>query len=197
MTQVETFETTEVTADGVCEVDAESVALIKKLGLEGQEALIGGEVAAPQVSPFRRITVAEAFVYGVICPTKSKAENFRAEAIPLRVLQVLDRAQELGLFKRFEIWSADLDKDPVLVAYEPYSNPKHPSLDGDCFILARWGAELEDFAVLADRALVRWKAACKSTLVDLISRAKARLEANDAFDIETAARKQQPYFGGL
>ena len=70
---VETFEVTEVSCDGVVEFEQEQIALIEKMGLEGQQGLIKtGEEGEKNLLPYRKMTAEEKIVYETICPTKCK-----------------------------------------------------------------------------------------------------------------------------
>jgi hypothetical protein len=142
---VETFEVLEA-EECTPELDAEAIALAEKLGLSGQAKLRStGE--SPRRSPYRQMTNRERFTYGLLCPTRTKVEAYDNEPIPLRVLQVLAHAKDLGIYAGFFVMHEAVVKDPVLVAHvgSEYS--------GEYYILARWGAELETFEVLVGRAI--------------------------------------------
>ena len=146
MQQVETFECTEVSSDGVAP-DAATIALIESLGLTGQKSMINKE--AGLVCPYRKMKADESFAYGVLCGTKTPLKDYCDEQIPLRVLQVAAHANTLDIFTRLEVWhtqNADV-KDPVLVGVReksPYSF--------EYFLLARWGEMLEPIATLLKMA---------------------------------------------
>lgn len=147
---VETFEVTEVTDKGV-EVNEEQIDLINSLGLEGQKKLISPNEVA--VNPYRKMLKEEWAVYKAICPEITAVDLYDDEAIPVRVLQVLCHAKAENLFKEYYIMHKKSEevKDPILFGVNStwYSEWGMPS---DCFILARWGAELEDFATLKEKA---------------------------------------------
>lgn len=152
--QVETFECVETAAEPI-EATEEAIGLIESLGLTGQNVFVRGKeetgTARDQRCPYREITAEERFVYLTLCPKESSLKNYSASPIPLRVLQIAAHANGLGMFNRLVVWDREsvAVKDPVLVAmtgeYEWSTNNK-------TFILARWGEELETFAVLLKRA---------------------------------------------
>lgn len=166
--QVETFEVQEVTEAGKEESSAEAIALCEKLGLTGQ--LERGATQTGDRSPYRKMTEAEARIYGALCPTRTPLEKYGDEPIPLRVLQVAAHAKEL--FSELEIWhpyNADV-KDPVLVGL------KGNSWNKERFILARWGAVLESLETLAIQAVkVR-----RQDLADALAKVDARLRTDKA-----------------
>jgi hypothetical protein len=153
---VETFEDSEVAAECI-EASEEAVQLLESLGAVAQLALVTKAKDSPRQSrmPYREMTAEERFVYGVLCPTKSNIEDYNASPIPLRVLQVAAHAKQTGMFKRLVIWDREsvTVKDPVLVG----CTEGEFAWRGKDFILARWGEELEAFAVLAKRATTIWR----------------------------------------
>lgn len=86
---VETFELEEV-AEQPPELEAEAVALIEKLGLDGQQTRI----------PYRKMTEEETFVYGILCPMRTPLKKYKEGPIPLRVLQVAAHATDVGMLDR-------------------------------------------------------------------------------------------------
>jgi len=173
--QIETYEVTEVDADGKKEDCAEAIALIEKLNLEGQREMLSPEKDAR--CPYRKMTKEEGFVYGTLCPIKTVIQKFKDEPIPLRVLQVAAHADSLGIYRTIEVWhpeSADI-KDPVLVGTigEQYGTREF-------YILARWGETLEAFDVLKVQAVKVFRALIKGKLERILSDVKADIEACDA-----------------
>ena len=143
---VETFEVLETDCEGNVEQDAEAIALIEKLGLDGQKSLIHGAGDKAERCPYRKMSVQEQFIYERICPQKTKLSEYSDGPIPLRVLQVAAHAREL--FQECYVWSAtsvDMN-DPVLVGR------KGSEYSPELFILARWGEVLEPLDVLAKKA---------------------------------------------
>ena len=155
MMKVETYEIEpEVTAGFEVEDREEVTSLIEAMNLAGQrELLTKGENTATRL-PYRLITKEERFVYGELCPEITEIEDYRGEAIPVRVLRVAK--QYRPEFARIEVWhkaSANV-KDPVLVGVmkDPESTWRE-----HIYILARWGNELEDLAILKAKAIQQWK----------------------------------------
>lgn len=183
--QVETFEETEVSAQGQ-EDPADEVAmkLIIDLGLTGQvdrnKKTDGGETTTR--CPYRVMTAKEVAVYSILFPRKVDVEKYSAGMIPLRVLQVIAHAKELNVYKSIQIWAENTrPKDPILVAErqsDKYSTENH--------ILARWGEALEPFEVLADRALKQAMSEIKSSAEKSIAECQkilASLEAHATMKI--------------
>jgi hypothetical protein len=165
---VETFEQTEEAASGVKEEDRneEALALIEKLGLEGQQQMIKKkETGVVLRCPYRQMNVTELRVYEALYPQKTTIARYNQGMIPLRVLQVAAHAKSLECFKEIQIWGEkSVPKDPILVGL--MQNPER-SWSEDVFILARWGNALEAFEVLRERArktlAAQYKAQCEKT----------------------------------
>ena len=125
----------------------EAKRLIEELGLSGQQSTT--TETGPRV-PYRQWLRREMVVYSLLCPTVEKAEDYEADTIPLRVLQVMVHAKSLGIYECFRILSAanPAIKDPVLVGV-----PEGKLWDQTKWhILARWGAELDEFPVMERKA---------------------------------------------
>jgi len=168
---VETFEVTEVSCDGVVEFEQEQIALIEKMGLEGQQGLIKtGEEGEKNLLPYRKMTAEEKIVYETICPTKCKLNGYADSAIPLRVLQVAAHVSSLEM-GTLRVWAADNSdvKDPVLVL-ETGSNYSY-----QYYILARWGEVLESFQKLKVQAFAKLKSRKREMLKSLIPVVQSRL----------------------
>lgn len=150
--QVETFEQQVERHPEACD---EAARLIDELGLGGQQELTSPNDGAARC-PYRQWTAIEHEVYSLLCPSVDKVEDYRADTIPLRVLQVLAHAKTLGIYEFFEVWHAanPAVKDPILVGVpngETWRKERR-------HLLARWGAELDEFP-----AMVRQAAAIKRT----------------------------------
>jgi len=151
------------------EVDEAANALIEQLGLEGQKAYTNPETGAR--CPYRTMTDDETFVYGILCSVKAPAHKFDAEPMPLRVLQVLAHAKDIGVFEGYEVWHpARPMKDPVLVAWMPGEQYRTTR-----YMLARWGAELDSFPTLMDKALRQHRDNTIAALTKIKSEAESRL----------------------
>lgn len=176
--QVETYEQIEVTSEPTAAPDAEAIALIEQLGLNGQRSLIApqepGSKAA--VIPYARVTAEESDTYAVLFPTAVYAEDYDAGPIPVRVMQVIAHARELGL--RCVIWypsDAVRRDDPILVGYQKDSPHGARYLDRPkALLLARWGTALRPFPDLKREAA----AIARESLLAKLSKTKREMEAD-------------------
>lgn len=185
---VETFEVTEVDADGQIECEAEAMELIEKLGLDGQKKLLTKDTGEVSRIPYRKMTEDELFVYSAICPQIKKLHEFSDSAIPVRVLQVASHA--IDLFQDVYVWSAksaDI-KDPVLVGHNEI-NHTH-----EYFILARWGEVLEPLEKLVKLAAAKCRELRKAGLLKIVTECKAGLEAIDETPDAEAIRQQHSFY---
>jgi len=149
---VETFECAETSAEPI-EATEEALSLIESLGLKGQAELTAKrDDGFASRCPYREITAEETFVYRTLCPRAVALQNYKESPIPLRVLQVAAHASSLNMFKRLIVWDREsvAVKDPVLVAH---TGGEYDWQNNNCFILARWGEELETFVTLLKRAV--------------------------------------------
>ncbi len=146
--QVETFEQTEVVG-GVLESERseEALALIEKLGLEGQSKLVsGGDVKTR--CPYREMNTKEIEVYSTLFPQRVEIDKYESSMIPLRVLQVAAHAKSLEIYSKILVWSETTKPtDPLLVGMVGQD-----SWNAKYHILARWGEALESFDVLYEKA---------------------------------------------
>lgn len=163
---VETFEQQVEQHPEACE---EASRLIAELGLEGQRTLTNPDEGDTRC-PYRQWHADEMEVYSLLCPSTDKAEDYDADTIPLRVLQVLAHAKSLGIYESFQIIHAanPAVKDPILLGVpsgQQWSRSKW-------HILARWGAELDEFPVLVEKA-AKIKAA---KILDEVLKVRAEVE---------------------
>src|SRR5258708_2382864 len=101
-TQIESYKVEEITGElGNMAADSMAVALIESLGLTGQKTLVN--TATETRTAFRRMTQVESDVFGLLFPEQSRVEDFKAEIIPIRVLELLKEAKECGQFVKFEV----------------------------------------------------------------------------------------------
>lgn len=167
---VETYEVTETMGDGTQECEAEALALIEEMGLEGQQSRVKRtDTGETKRNPYRLMSIDEVFVYGEICPKRTVLTKYADGPVPLRVLQVAAHAK--SLFERLEVWHPEsaAEKDPVLVGVNGYEwNPR------ERFILARWGEELLPFSELMTKAAKLYRDRVRGALAD----AKALIEAD-------------------
>lgn len=164
--QVETYEVTEQFGIEKHEDEAEAIALIRSLGLEGQQSRLSNVGGSAQANPYRKMTREEAFVYSRICPQRTDVNRYESGWIPLRVLQVIAHAKPL--FAHLVILHPeDVRIDPVLVGTaEKYG------AHGD-HILARWGDVLEPLDVLRERAVAGWRKEYAEKIAKIASQAVA------------------------
>lgn len=147
---VETYEVTELMADGSLECEEEAKELIEQLGLSGQMKLANKETGTR--SPYRKMTKDESFVYSRLLPVYTKISDYSDGPIPLRVLQVAAHAKDE--FDELYVWhpsNADV-KDPLLVGIKNVSTYEHHH-----YILARWGDVLDAFDKIAVKAAEIWR----------------------------------------
>ena len=129
------------------------LALVNKLGLTKQSEFYKAD--RPMV-PWVEATPEQVFVFRECCPIEEKLADYHAGPIPVRVLEVAEKAQESGFFtdkRGLCVWRpeslSDIRRDPVLVGYRAGRTEWPPV----CFILARWGDVLEEWPALLKKAL--------------------------------------------
>lgn len=139
--------------------EGEHAMLIEKLGLTGQQKLIGGADIKP--FPYRIMTMEEQRVFKVLFPQETKLENYSSELIPIRVLQVATHALDTGfLDKGLWVWHPkDSMVDPILVGQASIPGQQWGTR---LYLLARWGSALLPFPRLVEQAKTRWKARRKA-----------------------------------
>lgn len=148
---------------------AEAREIIERLGLKGQAKTTAANSTR---LPFRVWNETEALTYQTLCPITTEVSRFDTDTIPLRVLKVLDAASALEVFEGFEVLHATRDKDPVLVGYLPSER-----YTGRRYLLARWGAELDEFPTMVQRAAkVRTEKALR-TAREIAAKAEAFVRA--------------------
>lgn len=142
--QMETYEETN-TLSLTGEESIEFKKITGELGLLKQAALVGEN----SVNPFRTMSESEKRVYQEILTESSRVEDFDSEAIPVRVLKLIQFVTVRGWFKNLRIWHSRHVKDPVLVGHtgDTYNTPPH--------MIARWGEVLLDFPTLRQMAFER------------------------------------------
>lgn len=166
---VETFEQQVEQHPEACD---EAARLIDELGLSGQQTLMHPDKQETARCPYRQWSALEAEVYSLLCPSTDSVGDYDADAIPLRVLQVLAHAKSLDLYTEFKVIHAanPAIKDPVLLGIPTNGNTWDRS---KWHLLARWGAELDEFPVLMEKA-AKVKAA---QLRDSCAKVRAELDA--------------------
>lgn len=117
--------------------------LVEELNLEGQRQLCNSDPASP--IPFTNMNKEMIRVYETLCPVKRLLKDYNKTAIPIRVLEIAGFCILKEYFGKIEVWYDDEEPDPIIVG-----------CDGeDKYILARWAAELEEYAVLKKKAMDR------------------------------------------
>ena len=190
--KVETYECEELKASEATTMaaDAEAIELIERLGLEGQRTLTNPETSTRE--PYREMTALEAYVWRAICPQTTRVEHYKLSPIPLRVLQVVAYARELGIYEALEVWHPrKVVDDPLLVGVpkgERYSNKRH--------LIARWGETLVPFEQLVEKAKNQFAVELTAKLGDIqneLDKAKANLKnrvelafAHEKFELPSA-----------
>lgn len=195
--QVETFECQETASEPI-EATEEAIGIIDSLELEGQRKLIAPDkssdesAGSEQRCPYRKIRKDEALVYGQLCPQKTALVDYDFSPIPLRVLQIAAHAKGLGMFEKFEVWSAQGQiKDPVLVAYETDQWNAVP------FILARWGEVLDEWAILVANAVAICKDTLRASLQKIQRQVQGDLAGVETLTLASLLRKDDVTYYGL
>jgi hypothetical protein len=157
--EVETFEVSELTAEGKLDIeDVEAFkTAINDLELDGQKKFLpddeGPDKELGPVNPYRKMTKEEHFVYSTVCSAKVDLSRYAESILPLRVLQVAAHANKM--FQDLEVWhapNADIE-DPVLVGINNKGSYGRVSF----FLLARWGETLVPFDELKEVAIRMWR----------------------------------------
>ncbi len=210
--QVETYEIdlTEGTASGpeAVKMEAEAVALCETLGLAGQLNLITPpDPVTPDIEPgtrlpYRKATEEEVFVLNMVCPATTPIEQYDADPIPLRVLQVAAHARETGQFLEIVVRhrrSPNI-KDPFLVGRRKPMNSNWSGARED-YLLARWAEHLDAWPTVVQQAMSAWGDKVKAKVAGIrgeLALCEARLAHPCDIDIGTAmAHADGPSFYGL
>ena len=168
MVEIETYEIEECAKENRADFDAEAIALIEEMGLDGQKSLIHDpeDDGALVRIPYPRMTAQEKRVYETIFPEKPLVSEYSAGILPVRVLQVARHAQDM--FTCVRVWHRKVqDPDPILVGHTSNS-----TYSGEEYLLARWGDGLRHFKELLQEAreivIAKWKSqlARKATEVE-------------------------------
>lgn len=157
------------------ELEDEAKRIVHDLKLEGQQQLIA---ACGNRVPFKMLTREQNFVFKELCPETSKLDKYNRCAIPTRVLAIAEVASKLGgdtpFFNELVVLDTDAayDPDPILLGVhylEGYSWQRQE------FLLARWGAELDELPALMNRAADQMRARLMTTWLDVQAKATAAL----------------------
>lgn len=198
--QVETYEAADASVSEATTLatDAAAIELIESLGLSGQKALVNGPTLTRL--PYRAMEAREALVYRALCDATSKVEAFSAEAIPLRVLQVVAHARETQMFKRLEVWYPKIHKidDPILVGVkeEKHNSGSYNWTSDVYFILARWGKCLLPLEQLEAMAVDLRRKSRLTALTEISAKARQAIElTKESLDLEYLTK--QPSASGI
>lgn len=142
MALVEVFVDEEIAAESDTEADLRH-GVAERLGLVGQLAVSSG-------FKYRTPSEEQLLVYSTLFPKKVRVEQYADEPIPLRVLDVLERAKASGLFEYFCVWCPETRAaDPVLVGHT--TDPRGTWFGSD-ILLARWGSSLDEWPAMLKAA---------------------------------------------
>lgn len=201
--QVETYEVEDASISDATTLaaDHEAVELITSLGLKGQEKLI--DAGTVTRLPYRAMEAREALVYGTLFDGRTKVEDYSAEAIPLRVLQVIAHARECGMFDSLIVWHPKTFQvsDPLLLGikkellYPNHENVSYRALSKDVyFMLARWGSALLPLEQLEAMAIDLNRKARTIKLTKIASQVKRALEeTSDSIDLAVLGKDISVY----
>jgi len=182
--QVETYEVTESDVTGLtpdAEL-AECEELVHNMGLTAQLKFVTKDdesVGSIVHNPYRNLTAIERRICLILFPACTEIEKYGSSPIPLRVLQVAAHAHGLGM-KCWVFHPADPNTDPVLVGTMGKASdhgPKYSSDTASAYLLARWGAALESWDVLAEKAKTVYAATRRAKLRKEIAEQSAELMA--------------------
>jgi hypothetical protein len=148
--------------------------MISKMGLSGQEELIGKEKKSP--IPFPLMNVQMMNVYHTLCPSMDKVNEYNKTTIPLRVLSMISLAKEEGYFDQIEIWSDNKAPDPIVVGTKKDAKETWRTLT---YIVARWGDELRSFPELLQIAKKRYLEQMRAEGTRKYAELKAKLDNLD------------------
>lgn len=136
---------------------------------------------------FRRATMLEINVYGILMPKCSKLEEYSDGPIPLRILELCKKAKEQGL-PQLWVWCPDTGPkdDPIVFSYERSWNP-----ESDSRIIGRWGDCLEHFDVLTAKAiaLAKMKMTAALTKINMHSRMSLKMLETNTVNTEELMRQ--------
>lgn len=173
--QVESFVPDEFASDLEDPSTLESrQALINKLGLTGQKSTTTAEPMSFPVATLRQTVVIQA-----LCPSHTALVDYAAEPLPLRVLELADRAAPR--FPCLTVWHPEnVREDPFLIgtAKNYYDTPKH--------LICRWGAHLKSWGELEADYMKRVREVF-SKLTGKYEALAAELKSKDAFIMPSAS----------
>lgn len=136
-------------------VEAESIDLIRSLGLEGQDAFVGSdqETGTDVVMPYRKATQQQREIIKLLFPEKTSVERYSEEPIPLEVLKVIALVRQSYSSEMPQLYICHVrgvDKDPILIG----ATGEYVS---EYYLLAQWGDALDSWEDLLVKAEAVWK----------------------------------------
>jgi len=152
---------------------------------DGEAMLLRERLGLPEVEKpyrFRLLTEEESMVFKVLFPASTNIENYK-EYIPSDVLEALIEAKGSCPWRMVEspvVWHAKAyDPDPVLLLPIRQANDAY-NWPTAYVLVARWGDALEDFAVLAAKAFVKWKENRRNEVLGALHKAESELKKLEA-----------------
>lgn len=198
---VETFEIEDASHSDASTMaaDAAALELIEQLNLKGQLSILNAGTVTRL--PYAVMEERELRVYKALFPVAAAVADYKAEAIPLRVLQVVAHAQQTELFHRLEVWGpkAATISDPLLVGITRAptypGKPELANLTTDTFyLLARWGKALLPFEQLEALATDLSRKARLAKLTQLAVEVKQAIEmTKESLDLTYLVKEPSAY----
>lgn len=106
------------------------------------------------INPFPVMRKSDENMWSMICPTRSKLEDYNREVVPVRVLEVIELVQKNDLFEELSIWYDEQAPDPILVGTKTLDS-QYPHTKTR-YLLARWSNELRPLSEIREEAKQRW-----------------------------------------
>jgi len=169
--EVETFEIEEMNEEQTPEeMDAEAIALVEAMELDGQKSLhTAGPDGQQSRLPYPKMSTEEFAVYHALFPAEKKIEAYDAGIIPVRVLKLAQEAKEKHGYELM-VWAARVfNPDPVLVGKK----------NNAYYLLARWGTALVPYKQLLVEARAAIRKDLKMQATSVMARVKAILDDLD------------------
>lgn len=161
-TKFESFEEPELVNEPLEQLECRE-ALVNKLQLKGQKEILKKKRVFPL------ITREQAIVFRFFCPQDTKLSEYDLSPIPLRVLELADKAASQGI-NCLTVWHpAQVKTDPILVG----SLTDSLYTLSNVVLIARWGSELEEWPALVSSFRTRAADAFDACLEEAKAKAKA------------------------
>ncbi len=150
-------------------------AKVEELHFEGQQSLLKNKRSP---LPFPIMNNAMLNTYGILCPSKSKIEEYRRTTMPTRVLEMIGLCFHEQYFQELHVWYNEESADPILVG-------THEDKE---YLVARWGDELRSFSELQEIATQR-------RIKERREKFEAKLRENEG-DVRSFVRGELLYLWG-